>query len=435
MDLYKIRFDLTLAGAFEIFEKLVGYFVLATLARHLDKSTMGEFFFAVTYASIFAMLTQLGTKKYLVRRISEDPRHALTHLGEVLSVRVPLVVATFLVMNAIAWVLMPDQIFIVMLTGFYLFTMNLYLSFAVFFSGLRLMSYRVATKSIGRILLVILILGSIQLGWGLEGILLCYIIANASLLILTVFIVLSRFGWVHLKWDSTLWQRVVTPSILFFFLTFLDLLVFKVDTVMLQIFASTQAVADYEAAYKFFEVSRVVVRPTSMVFFPICVQMVVQGNWFGFTAILRKLLLSIGLIGIGLSCVVILLAPILIPAVWGGQYGESIPILQVLFLAVPPLYLSSTGIFLANSLYLERTLIRVLVASLIGNIALNSLAIPQWGAIGAAWTTVVTEVVFALCVIGVILARVRQQQDPHVTRPIAQEMTNRAEAAVQYEDA
>jgi len=238
-----------------------------------------------------------------------------------------------------------------------------------------------------------------------------------------------------MKWDVTLWHRVVAPSMSFFFITFLDLLVFKVDTVMLRILASTKAVADYEAAYKFFEVSRIVVRPISMVFFPIFARMAVQGEWSRFSDGLKKLVFSAGLVGVGVSCFVILLAPILIPVVWGPLYGESIPILQVLFLAIPTLYIAFMGIFLGSSLYLERTVVRILLVALIGNIVLNGFAIPAWGAIGAAWTTVATEVLFSIAVMWVIIWRIRALGGSHSPSFTEKEFGIPQEQAVQYDDA
>lgn len=409
MDGKKVRSDLSLAGSLELVQKLVSYFVLAYLARHLDKAAMGEFFFAVAYATVFATLTQLGTGRYLMRRVAEDPDTALDHLGEVLSVRIPLVLATFLLMNAVAWLLMPDQILIVMLASIYVLTRDFYSSFAAMFTGLRLMNYRIATSLTAEVLLVALVIGSVKVGWQLEGILLCYIAANGSMLVLTVLIAALRFGRLQLAWSRAVWRRVVTPSLVFFIITFLDLLVFKVDTVMLRFMASATAVADYEAAYKFFEVSRVVVRPAAAVFFPIFAQIATQGDWLKFTGLYRQLVFKVGSLGAGISIAAALFAPILIPAVWGESYRESIPIMQVLFIAVPALYIAFLGIFLANSLYLERTLVKILLVSLLGNIALNSVAIPTWGATGAAWATVVTEAVLAGWILWVIAASLRQR--------------------------
>ena len=178
MNWEKVKFDLTLASFLQLFQKLVGYFILAFLARHLDKNVMGDFFFAVTYASIFASLTQLGTGQYLIRRISEASDDVLKHLSEVLSVRVPLILMSFVLMNTIAWLVMPAQILIVMLTAVYIFAMNLYLTFGSMFTGLHLMSYRAATAFVGQILLVVLVITSIRHEFQLHGILLCYITAN-----------------------------------------------------------------------------------------------------------------------------------------------------------------------------------------------------------------------------------------------------------------
>ncbi len=50
-----IKTDLAFAASSNLSQKLLGFVVLAILARSLDKSEMGELLFAITLASLFAM--------------------------------------------------------------------------------------------------------------------------------------------------------------------------------------------------------------------------------------------------------------------------------------------------------------------------------------------------------------------------------------------
>ena len=91
----RVSTDLLFATSADVVSKLLGYVVLAALARLLSVADMGELFFAIAFASIFAMLTELGTSRYLVRKVAQDRGRALDHLSDVLSLRLPAVGAAF----------------------------------------------------------------------------------------------------------------------------------------------------------------------------------------------------------------------------------------------------------------------------------------------------------------------------------------------------
>ena len=409
MNLKKIKSDLMLALSSQLFTKLLGFVVAAMLARHLDKSDMGEFFFAATYTWVFALLTELGTGKYLMRRIAEDEREVNSHLSDVLSLRVPLMAASFVLMNVAAWIFMTEQqALIVLLSGIYIYSGDLYFTFAAVLVGMQRLGYRCATSVVGPLVLVILVTIAIGLDWNLHQILGCYILAHLALLGVTVSLIWVKFGHFEIFRGLAAGWRVARDSFAFYLILFLGILMFKVDTLMLRAIRSAEDVATYEAGYRIFEVSRFVVRPASMVFFPLCTQMAVRGQWAQFRSIFTKLMAVCAGLGLMMAVGMLLLGGWLIPAVWGGRYQSSIEVVRVLFLAVPALYLGFVSTFMASALYLERAAVRILFVCLVANIGLNSFSISRWGAIGAAWTTLITEVVCAGLLIAVVLFRLHR---------------------------
>jgi O-antigen/teichoic acid export membrane protein len=104
-----------------------------------------------------------------------------------------------------------------------------------------------------------------------------------------------------------------------------------------------------------------------------------------------------------------------IPLVWGSRYVEAVPVLRILYLAVPILYLQTVVLFIAGSLHLEGTALKAILAALASNVALNLVAIPRWGALGAAATTLATE----LGLTGWLLYLVSRRLGAAVRRPDA----------------
>jgi O-antigen/teichoic acid export membrane protein len=254
---------------------------------------------------------------------------------------------------------------------------------------------------------VALVIAVVRTGGSLLLVLGCYLLANLVAICAAAGAVARSAGAFRPSWNPAQSSAVIRGSFAFFVLGLLEILHLKVDTLMLFALGSASAVAAYEAAFKLFEVSQLAVRPVAMVFFPIAAGLAAARDWVGFAAVLRKLLAISAAAGTLAAIVVLVGAGRVVPLVWGSAYADSVPVLQVLYLAVPALFVSFVIVFLANALHLERAAIRVLAWGLVANLALNSVAIPAWGPIGAAATTLLTQSFIAIWLTLLVIARLR----------------------------
>jgi O-antigen/teichoic acid export membrane protein len=108
-----------------------------------------------------------------------------------------------------------------------------------------------------------------------------------------------------------------------------------------------------------------------------------------------------------MSLTVMAVAGVAVPLIWGSPYRDAIPILRILCLGIPALYLGTLALFIAGSLHLERMAVYLAVAALVANVAVNAIAIPRWGALGAAIATVVTESALTASLLYLIHRRLR----------------------------
>ena len=390
----------------EVLTKLLGYVVLATLARVFSPSAMGELFFAIAFASIFGMLAEMGTGRYLIRRVAERPSDGLRDLSEVLSLRVPAAALGLLVLNGAALIFMPERATILFLTSVYVLVGDLYYVFGAFFVGLRRIRARVVTGLIEPSLLVVVVLLAVHAQWGLEAVLVGYVAAGLARVLVSAMAVRFMVGAFKPSPVPAAMGRVAKESFPFFLLAFLGLALLKVDTLMILFFRTPEEVAHYEGAYKFLEISRFAVRSASMVFFPRCAQLAAAGRWVELQHLIRRLFAVATAAGVLVGIAVLALAPVMVPLVWGDAYDPSIPVLRILFLGLPALYVTFIGTFVAQALRLERKAVTVLIAGITLNIGLNVVAIPRLGAEGAAWTSVGTELLLATSLAALVFSRV-----------------------------
>ena len=413
----KTRADLALATGGEVVQKLSGYAVLAILARHFDKAAMGRLFFAMALTSVVAAATELGTGRYLVREVATRPEAALRRLGEVIALRAPLALGAFLLLAAGVCLTRPGLAPILLPAAVAGLLNDLSYSFGAFLVGRREVGLRLATGLSGPIVLVTLVALAVSRGATLPQVLLCYVVAALVPLAAGALVIRRRFGRFPL---AGLGQGAVAAgraSLPFFLLTALGVAHFKVDALLLFALATPTAVATYEAGYKLFEVSRFVVRPTATVFYPLSAELAGRGDWEGFARTLRRLLALAGGVAAAISLAVLMTAGLIVRLVWGAAYGDTAAVLRILYLAVPPLYLGFIATFLAGALHREAAAARVLALCLAANVALNLFAIPRWGPLGAAWTTLITETLAASWILWLVYRALRAKAASGAAEP------------------
>jgi O-antigen/teichoic acid export membrane protein len=413
----KTRVDLALATGGEIVQKLSGYAVLAILARHFSKADMGRLFFAMALTSVIAAATELGTGRYLVREVAVRPEAALRRLGEVITLRTPLIIAAFLLAAAGALFIKPSLAPIIAPAVAAGLLNDLSYSLGAFLIGQRQVGLRLAVGLSGPFVLVTLVAVAVSLDATLPQVLICYVLAALAPLSTGAWVIVRRFGAIPLAGVQSGAISAARASLPFFLLTALGIAHFKVDALLLFALATPAAVAIYETGYKLFEVSRFVVRPTATVFYPVSAALAGKGDWEGLSRTLRRLLLLAGAVGAGITLVVLVAAELVVRLVWGGQYGGTVWVLRILYLAVPALYLGFVATFLAGALHQEAKAARVLALCLAANIGLNLVAIPRWGPLGAAWTTVVTETLAASSLLWLVFRALRVRAKAGVAEP------------------
>ena len=72
----RITSNIALTAAGQGIEKGIAFVVIAVLIRYLDKSLMGEYFFAISVLSLVVLLTEGGTSRHLVRSVAADTTKA-----------------------------------------------------------------------------------------------------------------------------------------------------------------------------------------------------------------------------------------------------------------------------------------------------------------------------------------------------------------------
>lgn len=185
--------------------------------------------------------------------------------------------------------------------------------------------------------------------------------------------------------------KVVSPFLL---LSLFNVIYNKIDILMLNELADISEVAFYAGATIFVYPFMFICAAASSAILPFFSKMAVKGD----KSIRDEKLILIFMLGLGavLSSFLYLISPYLYTSLFDGKYLASIEIYKVLvwYLLVVFGYTSLSSSLVAKGKI--ATLISMNLVMIILNVILNYQLIPEYGAKGAAFATVVSEVVILL---------------------------------------
>ncbi len=196
---------------------------------------------------------------------------------------------------------------------------------------------------------------------------------------------ISLWEW---KFDFNYAKKLALDSIPFVFISMSIVVSGRIDQVLLKHFLDTAAVGYYSVAVQLTEIWQVLPMILLSSLLPALVNSHISANNYGKRILALTILLCI--YSLTASLATTLLAPILIPLIYGAAFNASIPLVQIYSWS---LFGTVAGFLISNILATEnkrRIQIMVGVIPMLTNVILNLLWIPNYGAAGAAWATVIS---------------------------------------------
>lgn len=211
------------------------------------------------------------------------------------------------------------------------------------------------------------------------------------ILALITIILYKRYTHMRLRewrFDGSYAKQLALDSIPFVFISMSILVSGRIDQILVKHFIDTAAVGMYSVAVQLTEIWQVLPQILLVALFPALVNAHATRHIYSKRIIAMVVLLSVYCIGTSLATT--LLAPVIVPLIYGVAFLPSIPLLQIYTWS---LFGTVAGFLITNILVTENKRgIQIMVGLLpmLVNIILNLILIPNHGAAGAAWATVIS---------------------------------------------
>jgi PST family polysaccharide transporter len=429
MNLSKTRRDLLTAFISQLGFKLLGFAVLALMARQLSQADYGKLMFALTLCGVTVLVTDLGASTDLSRRVAAAPAGARRRLEAVLSARLPLLAAYLVLLPAWTALTKPDALAVVAAIAVFGVCRDVYRSYSSLFLGLHRVGDTIIAFGSSLIVLVAAVALGVATDGGLAWMTGAHVLSGVVVLGVAVGIMRFRFGPIRLRCGWRRMKRVFSGSVWLFVLSAAGLVHFGADTLMLGYMQPYDQVARYQAAAKLLEASQFMVRPLALILFPVCAALASRQQWRDLRRVMNKMFAGMALLGVATWGFVALLSVPIIRVVYTSAYDDSALVLRILYLSVPGLYTATVATLLASSTMREKRAVLIVALGVALNVACNLVAIPRYGMVGAAWVTVASQTFVALWLIADVYRSVARHSQ------VAVEPEQRLETAIVIRDA
>ena len=381
----------------QIIASICAFIWTVLMARYLGVNKYGIFGFATSFTSIIAVTVDLGINTHIIRHVATDYDSAPKYLGNAMPLKSIFGIGTMILTLIILILMKTDELTLTVTLLFAIemiiksFTSLLNGSFQAFEEG----KYQGIGNTILHVILLIFILITIFTDFGLIGIAISYILANAIALTYAYYSFNKHITKPKFELDLKFCKEITILSIPFAVIGLLYTIYYSIDIVMLTNMVGSYASGIYNATYKLISVLTLFYSVYTAVIFPVMSRFFNDDEsmlLISFEKSIKYLMFVI----IPLAIATVLYSTDIIQLIYGHKYDAASSVLSILIWTVCLLFISGAANSLLNASHKEVAVTKIYAIAAIFNIALNFILIPYLTYNGAAITTVLSDLLIVI---------------------------------------
>lgn len=409
----RIAYNVVFNAVAKIISTALALVAIGFVTRYLGKDGFGNYATMLAFFAFFNAIGDLGLQSVTAREISREGAEESHIMSNILTLRI-IISLIILLLTPILVFFLPysaDLKFAIIVAAIAFVFSSLSMTLNGIFQKHLVMDKVATIELCGKFVQIGIILLAVQQNLGFRVIsfaLLGYMMFNA----LVVFWFSRKYFKFSFEFDWQYWKGFLKQSIPLGIASIVTFAYFKADTIMLSFLKSSADVGIYNVAYKVIE---------NLIFFPAMVAGLVLPllSRFVFTERDKFDLIANKTFKVFLVLVVPLvigafaLAPQIVNIIGGAGFPESALVLRILIFALAFIFFGqffNTILVVSN---LQNKLMKALIATAVINISLNFFLIPRYSYIGAAFTSVITEMIVVAFSFGIVYKHTHYR--PHTT--------------------
>lgn len=383
----KLFADSLIVNAASLIEKSFFFIANIIIARYLSIEHFGEYSTALSFATFFSIMTDIGINVTLVRALNLDSKHQNQHFTNAFVVK--------LVLSALMYGIMAISLFFV---GYSRDVIYLTLILGMVRIGNEFMKTYYAVDEARQKFLFPSLVNSIYVVFFLAGIATVilykgnyYHICVVRLVIVYLFIAflsvytLRKFTF---SFNTELFKKFVISAIPFSIITVLWNFAFRINVIILSIITGTTSVGIFSNSLIFIDTLSIIPGNLRRITMPVLYKALQKNDNNRFQFAFDSMSKYFSILSFYIMILLYIFARDIIQMIFGSKYNDSIAVLQILSFAVPFVFNIATIIIIG--LDKQSVLSAILVIATAINIIANIILIRLFGVLGAAYSVVVT---------------------------------------------
>ena len=387
----------------QIVASVCGFIWTVLMARYLGVEKYGLFGFATSLTGILAITVDLGISTHIVRHIATDYDSAPHYLGNAIPLKSIFAIGTIILTLIVLILMKSDELTIIVTL---LFTIEMIIrSFIGLFNGtfqaFEEGKYQGIANTTLHLILLIFILISIFANFGIIGIAISYILANAIVLGYMYYALKKNVTKPKFDLDIEFCKKITRYSLPFAVTSLLYIIYYSIDVVMLQNMVGSYATGIYNATYKLISVLTLFYSVYTAVIFPVMSRFFKDDEsmlLISFEKSIKYLMMVI----IPIAIATMFYSLDIIQLIYGNKYDPASSVLSILIWTVCLLFVSGACNTLLNASHKEVAVTKIYTIAAIFNVILNLFMIPYLSYDGAAITTVLSDILIVIIQIYII---------------------------------
>jgi O-antigen/teichoic acid export membrane protein len=389
----------------------LGFFITIYTVKYLSVDSFGILSAALALTGIYVVFGDLGLSTLTVREVARDKSLTRKYVGNTTIMKFFLSIFTFLLTVLTVYVFGYDDVtvnVIYILTVAFIFNAFSSIFYSIFQSYQK-MEYQSVATILNSIVMLIGTFLVIYLGLDVVAFALVYLAANAINFIYILVTYIWKFYLPNVELDLNFWKPTIREALPLSITSIFNVLVFRLDSVLLSVMSGMEAVGFYNAAFRLMEALIVFPAVYTTAIFPVFSILHGSSQKPLQTAYVKsfKYLTILSLpIAVGIT----LLAEPIILLLYKAAYIPSILALQLVVWVLPFIFINYIQGSLLTAMNRQVPFLKITAASLVLNVAMNLVLIPIYSFLGAAIATVITEafsVALSFYVLSKLLAKVK----------------------------
>lgn len=398
MNLKKQIFNNTLVQVIgKVLATTLNLFAFAIMTRELGQNGFGEYTTVITFLSFFAILADLGLTLVTVQMLGEAEDNENRILGNLFGLRLlssllfislaPIIVIFFDYSNGV-------KMGVLIAAASFLFTSLNQIMVGLFQNRLK-MNRAAWAETLSRVFMILGVVLSVKLNWGLQGMLISFTIASLSSFIMH-FAFARKFARIKPLFEMSQWKKIMTLSWPLAITIAFNLIYLRADTLLLSIFKSQSEVGLYGAAYKIIDVLSSLPFMFAGVILPVLVLSWKEKDLIKFKNLLQKSFDILAMAAIPMVIGAQFLADEIIVLVAGPDFKQAGDILRLLIFAIAAIFLGNMMSHAVIAIKKQKQVIWIYLLTSVTSLGAYLLLIPKFSYFGAAAVTIYSETLITI---------------------------------------